>query len=200
MKFLSDFNFLSSDSRCHSFDQQANGYARGDGLSVMVVKRLDDALRDGNTIRAVIRNTGSNQDGRTPVITQPSADAQISLIERTYQRAKISMEPTRFFEAHATGTAIGDPIEGSAIGKAFSRYRSPEDPLYIGAVKANIGHLEGGSGLAGVIKSILVLENGLIPPIAGLQNLNKSIDAQRLCLHVSFLFGHLATKTKSEGS
>ncbi|KAF2962695.1 hypothetical protein GQX73_g10878 [Xylaria multiplex] len=190
MKIMSDFNFLSRDSRSWSFDQRANGYARGEGIATIVVKRLEDALKDGNTIRAIIRNTGSNQDGKTPGITQPSQEAQVNLINSTYLHAGLSKEPTRFFEAHATGTPVGDPIEGNAIGIAFQKYRSADDPLYIGAVKANIGHLEGCSGLAGVIKTILVLENGIIPPICGFESLNEKISAQQLHLHVnSFGFG-----------
>ncbi|KAI1322483.1 lovastatin nonaketide synthase [Xylariaceae sp. FL0255] len=184
MKTMSDFNFLSKESRCFSFDECANGYARGEGVAVLVVKRLDDALRDGNTIRAVVRNSGSNQDGRTPGITQPSGIAQVNLIENTYRLAGIDMRPTRFFQAHATGTAVGDPIEGNAIGKAFQKYRTKEDPLYVGAIKANIGHLEGCSGLAGVIITLIVLEKGIIPPVGGLKTLNNRIDAKRL--HLSF--------------
>ncbi|KAI0415487.1 lovastatin nonaketide synthase [Xylaria grammica] len=183
MKIMSDFNFLSRDSRSWSFDQRANGYARGEGIATVVLKRLDDALRDGNTIRAIIRNTGSNQDGKTPGITQPSQEAQVNLINSTYLSAGLSKKPTRFFEAHATGTPVGDPIEGNAIGAVFKKYRSADDPLYIGAVKANIGHLEGCSGLAGVIKTLLVLEKGIIPPISGFESLNDRINAQELHLH-----------------
>lgn len=182
---MSSFNFLSPDSRSWSFDERSNGYARGEGFACIIVKRLDDALRDGDTIRAVIRNTGSNQDGRTPGITQPSQDAQMELIARTYELAKLDMEPTRFFEAHGTGTPVGDPIEANAIGAAFRHCRSADDPLYIGAVKANIGHLEGCSGLAGVIKALFVLEKGVIPPIAGFKTLNRHIKADELHLHVS---------------
>lgn len=185
MKMMTDLNFLSKDSRSWIFDSRANGYARGEGHAVIVIKRLADALRDGDTIRAVIRNTGSNQDGRTPGITQPNGEAQMQLIQRTYQQANIAMEPTRFFEAHGTGTPVGDPIEASAIGAAFQQYRSQSDPMYIGAVKANIGHLEGCSGLAGLIKTILVLERGQIPPIAGFSSLNEKIDAVKWNLCVS---------------
>ncbi|PSN72076.1 putative polyketide synthase [Corynespora cassiicola Philippines] len=184
MKMMSDFNFLSPDSRCWSFDQRANGYARGEGTAVIVVKRLEDALKSGDTIRAVIQNTGVNQDGRTPGITQPNQDAQVRLIRETYARCNIDMGPTRFFEAHGTGTKMGDPIEANSIGAAFRNYRNPQDPLYIGAVKANIGHLEGCSGLAGIIKAVLVLENGIIPPISGFSKLNPLIDAEGL--HLKF--------------
>ncbi|RYP05180.1 hypothetical protein DL765_009915 [Monosporascus sp. GIB2] len=178
------YHALENDGRCWSFDQRANGYARGEGTAVVIVKRLADALRDGDTIRAVIRNTMSNQDGRTPGITQPNQEAQTNLIEQCYKKAGIDMEPTRFFESHGTGTPVGDPVEANAIGRAFRSYRSSRDPLHIGAVKANIGHLEGCSGLAGLIKTILVLEHGVIPPIAGFTSLNSQIDAQGL--HLNF--------------
>ncbi|KAI1288881.1 lovastatin nonaketide synthase [Xylaria venustula] len=184
MKIMSDFNFLSPDSQCWSFDQRANGYARGEGVAFVVVKRLQDAIRNGDTIRAVIRNTGSNQDGKTPAIMQPSKEAQINLINETFKQGGIEMNATRYFEAHATGTVVGDPIEGNAVGETFRKYRSVEDPLFVGAVKANLGHLEGCSGIAGVIKTVLVLENGIIPPIARLMALNSQIDSDSL--HLDF--------------
>ncbi|KAL4967685.1 type I polyketide synthase [Aspergillus stella-maris] len=190
MKMMSSFNFLSPDSQCWSFDERANGYARGEGLVMLVLKRLSTALQDGNTIRAIIRSAESNQDGRTPGITQPSIESQVRLIRHTYSVANLDMEPTRFFEAHGTGTAIGDVVEASSIGAAFRGHRTAQDPLYIGAVKASIGHLEGASGLAGVVKTILVLENGVIPPIAGLEQVNNRINADKLNLRVnSFGFG-----------
>lgn len=177
---MSNINFLSPDSRCHSFDHRANGYARGEGVAVLVLKRLDDAIRDGNTIRAVIRSTGSNEDGRTPGITQPSRTAQEQLIKDTYRKAGLSMAHTRYFEAHGTGTAIGDPREAQAIGSAFQKFRSVDDPVLVGAVKSNIGHLEGASGLAGVIKAILVLERAVIPPNTNFEKVNPKIDTHYL--------------------
>jgi acyl transferase domain-containing protein len=128
---MSNIGFLSPDSRCKSFDHRANGYARGEGVGVMIVKRLSDAIRDGNTIRAVIRSTGANEDGRTPGITQPSRQAQERLIRETYRRAGLSLAHTRYFEAHGTGTAIGDPREAQAIGSAFQKYRTLDDPVYV---------------------------------------------------------------------
>ncbi|KAK4200731.1 thiolase-like protein [Triangularia verruculosa] len=178
--WMSNLGFLSPDSRCYSFDHRANGYARGEGIGVLILKRVSDAIRDGNTIRAVIRATGSNEDGRTPGITQPSRDAQERLIRGTYEKAGLSMAHTRFFEAHGTGTAIGDPREAQAIGSAFRKYRSARDPIYIGAVKSNIGHLEGASGLAGVVKAVLCLERGVIPPNANFEKINPKIDADFL--------------------
>lgn len=107
---LSNMNFLSHDSRCFSFDHRANGYGRGEGFGVVVIKRLSDAIQDGDTIRAVVRSTGSNQDGRTPGITQPSMEAQLSLVRRTYAKAGLDMGPTRYVEAHGTGTRVSYPF------------------------------------------------------------------------------------------
>lgn len=137
-------------------------------------------------IDANVGHLGCNQDGRTPGITQPSQHAQIHLLRQTFREADLSMEPVRFFEAHGTGTPVGDPIEANAIGAVFRGHRTSDDPLYIGAVKANLGHLEGCSGLAGLIKAILVLERGEIPPIASFSSLNSRINAKELHLRVSF--------------
>ena len=128
---LSNMSFLSHDGRCYSFDHRANGYARGEGFGVVVIKLLSDAIRDGDTIRAVIRSTGSNQDGHTPGVTQPSKDIQARLIRETYQKAGLNRAITRYVEAHGTGTPLGDPIEAMAIGTAFSHQRSQNEPLYM---------------------------------------------------------------------
>lgn len=211
--WMSNLNFLSPDGRCYSFDHRANGYARGEGVGVLVLTRVRDAVAAGHTIRAVIRATGANEDGKTPGITQPSRVAQQRLIRETYRKARLSMAPTRFFEAHGTGTAIGDPREALAIGHAFRHVRTTDDPLYMlvqilccpapplpshddrcglltkvrrGAVKSNIGHLEGASGLAAVFKAVLALEKGLIPPNTNFEALNPKIDAEFLKLKVSF--------------
>ncbi|KAK3937139.1 hypothetical protein QBC46DRAFT_294875 [Diplogelasinospora grovesii] len=174
---LSNLHFLSTDSVCWSFDHRANGYARGEGVVGLVIKPVSAAVRDGDMIRAVIRSIGSNQDGRSPTMIQPSPDAQERLIRRVYQKAGLGFEKTRFFEAHGTGTPVGDPIEMKAIGRVFRSCRSAKEPLYVGSVKANIGHLEGSSGLAGVVKSMLVLEKGIIPPNALFEKMNPDIDA-----------------------
>jgi acyl transferase domain-containing protein len=131
MFLLSKMSFLSPDSKCFSFDHRANGYARGEGVAVLVLKRLSDAISDGNIIRAVIRSTGSNCDGYTPGITQPSQIAQEQLIRETYVKADLDMSLTRFVEAHGTGTAIGDPTEAYALGSCFRKHRSTKDPLYM---------------------------------------------------------------------
>ncbi|KAL9089978.1 MAG: hypothetical protein Q9165_005507 [Trypethelium subeluteriae] len=179
---LSRMNFASTDSLCRSFDSRGKGYSRAEGFGVVVIKRLSDALKANDTIRAVIRATGSNQDGRTPGITQPSRDSQERLIRETYSKVHLDMETTRYCEAHGTGTAVGDPIEANAIGNAFRSARNSADPMYIGAVKSNVGHLEGASGIAGLIKTIMVLEKGIIPPNANFEILNPGIDADFLNL------------------
>ncbi|KAF2106989.1 polyketide synthase-like protein [Lophiotrema nucula] len=181
---LSDLNFLSPDGVCHSFDEKANGYSRGEGFGVLVLKRLSQAIEDGDTVRGIIRSTGCNQDGRTPGITQPSSQSQERLIRETYRRAGLDMSQTRLFEAHGTGTPVGDPLEASAISRAFSEHRTKADPIYIGAVKSNIGHLEGGAGMAGVIKTLLSLEHGIIAPNVYPETVNTKISAE--CENVAF--------------
>lgn len=170
---LSNLGFLSPDSVCYSFDHRANGYARGEGTAVLVLKRLSQAVRDKDLIRAVIRATGTNQDGKTPGITQPSRDAQETLIRETYAKGGLDLRETNFFEAHGTGTPIGDPTEAAAIGAVFKDLRTT--PLLIGALKSNIGHLEGAAGLAGLIKTILILEKGVIPPNIWFEKPNPAI-------------------------
>ncbi|TGJ82080.1 hypothetical protein E0Z10_g6692 [Xylaria hypoxylon] len=162
---LSRLQFLSPSSQCYTFDDRANGYARGEGVCVMMLKRLDDALRDQDTIRAVIRGSGTNQDGKTPGIVQPNSDAQATLIRQTYDGAGLNYADTQYFEAHGTGTPVGDPLELRALANTFgTTKRNTEQPLYVGSVKTNIGHLEGCAGLAGLLKTILSLENGVILP------------------------------------
>ncbi|KAG8157068.1 hypothetical protein KVR01_013058 [Diaporthe batatas] len=161
----------------------------GEGFGVVILKRLSDAIHDGDTVRAVVRSSGSNQDGHTQGITQPSREMQAALIRETYTKAGLDTASTRFFEAHGTGTPLGDPIEAEAIGSVFRTSRAPDEPLYVGALKSNVGHLEGGSGIAAVIKTVMVLEKGLIPPNANFERLNPRIDAEFLNLKVSRCLG-----------
>ncbi|KAF2752844.1 hypothetical protein EJ05DRAFT_234979 [Pseudovirgaria hyperparasitica] len=179
---LDHMHMLSPDGKSLSFDEKANGYSRGEGVAVLLLKPVSQAVRDNDTIRAIFRATGSNQDGRTPGITQPSSTAQAELIRRTYRNAGLSLKHTRYFEAHGTGTPVGDPIEAKAIKSVFQWDRDTTDPLYIGSAKSHIGHLEGAAGIAGVIKAIMILESGVITPIANLINVNKKIDQIDSCL------------------
>lgn len=171
---LSRLRFLSPDGVCHTFDHRANGYARGEGCGILVIKKLSDALRDQDTIRAIIRGTHINQDGKTPSITVPSANAQASLIRDTYRKAGLDLSGTGYFEAHGTGTPQGDFQEMSAIAEAF-QHRGPDNALYVGSVKTNVGHGEGLAGVNGLIKSVLMLERGEIPPLAGFEKLNPRL-------------------------
>ncbi|KAF4830615.1 Reducing polyketide synthase FUB1 [Colletotrichum siamense] len=176
MHQLSSMHMLSPEGISHSFDHRANGYGRGEGIGCLIVKRLKDALRDGDTIRAVIRGTGTNADGKTPGITQPSSEAQAELIKSTYEAAGLPFSDTQYFEAHGTGTPLGDPIELSAIGATLGTGRDPESgPLFVGSIKANVGHTEGCSGLAGVLKSIVCLEKGILVPTAGIEKVNPKL-------------------------
>ena len=135
-------------------------------------------------MRAVIRNSGANQDGRTVGISLPSGDAQMRLIERTYRTAGLNPAQTSFVEAHGTGTPAGDPIEAASLSKVFSRQRLVDQPLHVGSVKSNIGHLEGGSGVAGVVKTVLMLEKNLILPNFNFQNPSDQIPMDELKIKV----------------
>jgi acyl transferase domain-containing protein len=163
MILLTTLNFLSPDSKCQAFDHKANGYARGEGIASIILKPLDAALRDNDLIRGVIRGTAVNQNRKTPGITLPSMEAQVDLIRSAYASAGLSMSETAYFEAHGTGTSAGDSLETGALATTFGRARQTQNPLLVGTVKTNIGHVEGASGLAGLIKAIYVLEKGEIP-------------------------------------
>ncbi|EMR67052.1 putative polyketide synthase protein [Eutypa lata UCREL1] len=181
---LSTLQFLSPDSKSMAFDHKANGYSRGEGVSVVVLKSLADALRDGDAIRAVVRGTAVTQDGRTPGINLPSSEGQKQLIEAAYANAGLGTDATGYFEAHGPGTPAGDPLEASAISAVFRKGRKHEKPLYIGSVKTNIGHLEATAGLAGVVKAVYALERGQIPPTVWFEKPNPNIDLHRLGLAV----------------
>lgn len=167
--------FLSPDGRCFTYDKRANGFGRGEGAGCLVLKPLKDALEHGDHVRAVIRNSGSNQDGRTVGISLPSGHAQTELMTRDYNQAGLNPLDTHYVEAHGTGTQVGDPIEAASISKVFSSTRPSDSPLLVGSVKSNIGHLEGASGIAGVVKTILMLEKGLVLPNFDFRNSNDSI-------------------------
>ncbi|KAL6812029.1 hypothetical protein J3E69DRAFT_359798 [Trichoderma sp. SZMC 28015] len=170
--------FLAGDGKSYSFDHRASGYSRGEGVATVLIKRLSTALRDGDTIRAVVRATGLNQDGRTPGITLPSATAQEKMIREVYKRGGLDLAETAYIEAHATGTAAGDPIEARAIANSFDT-ADRASPLIVGAVKSAIGHTEGASGLAGIIKSVMVLESAMIPPNTNFEKVNPKIPVDK---------------------
>ncbi|KAJ3579181.1 hypothetical protein NPX13_g1377 [Xylaria arbuscula] len=178
---MTDLGMLSTDGRCRAFDANGSGYVRGEGICAAILKRQSSAERNGDPIRALIRATGSNHDGRKQGITLPNSTAQEALIRSTYRKAGLDPEDTQYFEAHGTGTQAGDPSETRAIGAVFSMKK---EPLYIGSVKTNIGHLEGASGLAGIIKTTLSLEKGKIPPNMHYTTPNPNIDFENWKLSV----------------
>ncbi|KAI1817433.1 polyketide synthase [Poronia punctata] len=169
---------LSPTATCHSFDASADGYGRAEGVNAIYVKRLSAAIRDGNPIRAIIRGSAVNASGKTPGISLPSGELQEVAIRKAYENAGLDLSGTDYVECHATGTAVGDPIEVDAVGRCFSPRQGP--PLLIGSVKTNVGHSEGASGLTSVLKIIQSFENGKIPPSRGITKLNpKLILAER---------------------
>lgn len=167
----SKLKMLLPDSRSRMWDQGANGYARGDGVAVVVLKTLSAALADGDRIKSIIRETGLNQVGQTKGITMPSASAQTSLIRSTYAKAGLDVlsqeDRCQYFEAHGTGTPAGDPIEAEAIQRAFFSQESPasfDHPLYVGSIKKVLGHTEESAGLVAILKASLALQHGSILP------------------------------------
>ncbi|KAH8433410.1 type I polyketide synthase [Aspergillus melleus] len=164
---------LSPDSTCHTFDETANGYGRAEGVSAVYLKRLSDALRDGDPIRSVIKGTSVNGNGRTPGIVQPSVEGQKTVIRAAYRRAGLDLGETDYVEAHGTGTKVGDPIEIEAIAGVI-RHRTGR-PTLVGGIKPNVGHSEGASGLSSLIKVTLSLEKGMIPATIGINDINPSI-------------------------
>ncbi|MEU1185687.1 polyketide synthase [Streptomyces sp. NPDC005820] len=156
----------SPDGRSKPFDASADGYGRGEGAGVLVLKRLSDAERAGDRVLAVIRGSGVSQDGRTAGIMAPSGEAQADLLRTTYAKCGIAPVGVDYVEAHGTGTVAGDPLEAGALAAVFGAGRPADRPCLIGSVKGNIGHLEAGSGIAGMIKTILALVHEEIPPTA----------------------------------
>lgn len=167
-------HMLSPTGRIRAFDASADGFVRGEGVGVVLLRRLEDALAVGDRIYAVIEATAINQDGRTGTITEPSRQAQIAMIEAAVARAGITPDDVAYVEAHGTGTPVGDPIEVNAIGHVLG-HRDHNRTLLIGSVKTNIGHLEPAAGIAGLIKAALVLHHGKIPPSLGFERPNPAI-------------------------
>lgn len=175
---------LSPDGRCKSFDVRANGYVRAEGAGVVVLQPLSQALADGHPVLAVIHATVVNQDGRTNGITVPSNESQQAMLSQAIRSAGVSPDMIQYIEAHGTGTPVGDPLEVNALGQVLSNGRDADTPCYIGSVKANIGHLESGSGIAGLIKTVLCLQHEEIPPQTNFETPNPEIHFDALNLRV----------------
>ena len=165
----------SPDGRSKSFDATADGYGRGEGVGVVVLKLLADAQRDGDRILAVLRATAVSQDGRTDGIMAPNADAQEQVARLALRQAGIEADTVDYIEAHGTGTRKGDPIEVGALSRVYGADRGERGSALIGTVKPNIGHLEAGAGIAGLIKAVLAVRTGLVPPTPNVTELNPDI-------------------------
>ncbi|WP_433465181.1 SDR family NAD(P)-dependent oxidoreductase [Spirillospora sp. CA-128828] len=174
----------AADGRCKAFDASADGMVRAEGCGAVVLKRLPDAIRDGDRVLAVIRGSGVNSDGRSNGLVAPNSDAQRALLRDVYATAGIATREVDYVEAHGTGTFLGDPIEAKAVGEILGAGREPEDPLLLGSAKSNLGHMESAAGMAGLIKSVLALHHKVIPPSAHYKEPNPHIPFDELRLAV----------------
>ncbi|KAF3910565.1 hypothetical protein ABW21_db0202227 [Orbilia brochopaga] len=183
---MSELGFLSPRGRCHSFDASGDGYVRGEGCLALLLKPLKQAIQDNDPIRAVIKGTRLNQDGRTQGITLPSSVAQRANMAALYKDYDINPADIQYVEAHGTGTAAGDPLEMSALDSIFGPSHI-ENPLVVGSVKSNIGHLESCAALAGIVKTVEALERGQIPPQMHFKTPNPKIDFSRMRIPTTVL-------------
>jgi acyl transferase domain-containing protein/acyl carrier protein len=179
---LSRMQAVAPDGRCKTFDAKADGYARGEGCGMVVLKRLRDAQADNDTILAVVRGSAVNHDGRSSGLTVPNGCAQQALLQEILASAQVQPAAISYIEAHGTGTKLGDPIEVNALAQVLSAERT--QPLYIGSVKTNIGHLEAAAGIAGIIKVVLALQHEAIPPHLHFQEPNPLIDWEHIPINV----------------
>ncbi|MGW4843136.1 type I polyketide synthase [Nocardia brasiliensis] len=176
--------FLAADGRSKSFDASGDGYGRGEGAGIVVLKRLDDAVRDGDRIYAVVKATGTNQDGRTTAITVPNGDAQQALARTVCARADLTPDQITYVEAHGTGTLVGDPIELHALGLVYGAGSGRDDVVGVGSLKATLGHSEAASGVASVIKSALAIRHRTLPPQGWFEQPNPDIPFDELGIRV----------------
>jgi len=175
---------IAADGRCKTFSADADGYVRGEGCGIVVLKRLADALKDGDNVLALIKGTAVNQDGRSNGLTAPNGPAQQAVIRKALENAGVEPTEISYFEAHGTGTSLGDPIEVNSLKQVLMKGRSLEQPCWLGSVKTNIGHLEAAAGIAGLIKVVLSLQHTEIPPHLHLQKLNPHIDLENTPLAI----------------
>ncbi|MFO1417409.1 MAG: type I polyketide synthase [Methylotetracoccus sp.] len=172
---FSKASMLSPRGRCRVFDESGDGYVRSEGAGIFLLKDLEQARADGDRVFAIVAGSGINCDGKTNGLTVPGADAQAALLQEVYARAGIAPTELDYLEAHGTGTAVGDPIEASAIGQALGRLRPSDSPLLIGSVKSNLGHLESASGVAGLVKALHCLKHRAVPPSIHFERPNPNI-------------------------
>src|ERR1700733_315834 len=166
---------MAAEGRCKTFDASADGFVRAEGCGVLLLKRLADASADGDNILAVIRGTAVNQDGRSSGLTVPNGSAQQEVIRDALRNASVDPRQVGYVETHGTGTSLGDPIEVHALNAVYGEGRSTEYPLAIGSIKTNVGHLETAAGVAGLLKTVLILMHGEIPPNLHFKNPNPHV-------------------------
>lgn len=172
---FSKAQMMAPDGRCKTFDAAADGYVRGEGCALIALKRLSDAVADQNTIWGIIRGTALNHDGRSGGLTAPNGPAQSAVIRQALTNAGVAPQEISYVETHGTGTSLGDPIEVRALIEALAQERTSDNPLMLGSVKTNLGHLEATAGIAGLLKVLLAFQHGQIPPHLHLQALNPHI-------------------------
>jgi len=175
---------LSPTGSCHAFDASADGFVRGEGCGVVVLKRLSDAVRDGDRLLAVVRGSAVNQDGRSNGLLAPNPAAQMAVLRAAYAHASVPPHEVDYVETHGTGTLLGDPIEARALGTVLGRGRPEQSPLLLGAVKSNLGHLEAAAGITGFIKAVLAVQRANIPANLHFQTPNPHIAFDQLRLKV----------------
>ncbi|VAW80205.1 Polyketide synthase modules and related proteins [hydrothermal vent metagenome] len=178
-------SMLAADGRCKTFDDRADGFVRGEGCGSIVLKRLSDAIKDNDNILSVIRGSAVNHVGKSGGLTVPSGIAQNDVINRALKSSKVDLEQIDYVEAHGTGTSLGDPVEVESLAYTLARSRNKENPLLIGSVKTNIGHLEGAAGVAGLMKVVLSLQNKTIPAHLNFNKPNKNVPWDRYAVKVN---------------
>jgi len=181
----SQAGMLSPDGRCYTFDQRANGFVPGEGVGVVVLKRLAEAERDVDLIYGVIEGWGVNQDGKTNGITAPNPESQTRLEQEVYERYGIDPGSIQLIEAHGTATKLGDPVEVEGLKNAFRKYTEKKEYCALGSVKSNIGHCLTAAGVAGVIKVLLALGHRQLPPTINFEGLNEHIELKESAFYVN---------------
>ncbi|MXY31280.1 MAG: SDR family NAD(P)-dependent oxidoreductase, partial [Gammaproteobacteria bacterium] len=184
-RFMAEFGMLSPSGRCRTFDAAADGFVRGEGCGVVVLKRLSDAEADGDRIWGLVQGSAVNQNGASAALTVPNGTAQEQVLEDALARTGIPPSEVDYLEVHATGSQLGDPIEVRAAAAVYGRGRAPDRPLLLGTVKTNIGHLESAAGIAGLIKVMLAMKHGIIPKHLHFDNPNPHMEWDALPVRVT---------------
>ena len=182
---FSKAQMLSPSGQCYAFDSRADGYVRGEGAAMVLIKPLSEAIENRDPIYAVIRSAVVNQDGHTSSMTVPGVEGQSAMLRQAYRDANVKPSHVSYMEAHGTGTPVGDPIEATALGNVLCEGRAKDNKCLVGSVKTNIGHLESGSGIAGFLKALLVLHHDTVPPNRNFETPNPNIPFERLGLEVA---------------